>query len=189
METRKWAVTAIALTSLLAVAGCRGNSGGSGSAGGGSGDGSTSGSQSAGGASTTPMDTTNQQQPQSGQSADQSGVYQVGSMESGEVILRQRGTNGEMEQQSGKELRVKKDEFQRLAGQEAKEGDVVHVQTGTDGKPTAIHMQSGNMEKSGSGNGMGSGSGSGSGSGTEGGSSGSGSGSGSGSSDPGSNGQ
>lgn len=85
-------------------------------------------------------------QPQAG--AEQMQAYTVESIEGDSVRLRPEAVSGDVEAQAGREITITKDEFQRLAGSEAKEGTKVHVQLGDDGKPSKIKLQSGTMPES-----------------------------------------
>lgn len=85
-------------------------------------------------------------EPQAGTEKMQ--AYTVESIEGDNVRLRPEAVSGEVEAQAGREITITKDEFQRLAGSEAKEGTMVHVQLGNDGKPSKIKLQSGTLPES-----------------------------------------
>ena len=128
MGMKTLAVMAFAVA--LGAAGCRNQNGGAG------GEGTTGGAG-------TPSDTTlgGQTQPQAG--SEQMTMYTVESIEGDNVRLRPHAAAGDVEAQAGREITITKDEFQRLAGNEAKEGSMVHVQLGDDGTPVKIQHQSG----------------------------------------------
>ena len=65
--------------------------------------------------------------------------YEVDGLENGFVVLRHEST-GEIERQSGTEIRLDQEEFRLLAGREAKPGDVVHVRLDADGKVKRIRL-------------------------------------------------
>ena len=82
----------------------------------------------------------------SAQSNERSGIYEVTSVGKDQIVLQQRGTSGEVQPQSGRELRVSTMEFQRLAGREAREGEAFHVETDAAGQPMKIEPQSERMQ-------------------------------------------
>lgn len=103
------------------------------------------------GAATTPVDEgqrvgADPMQP-AGATEGQMQAFRVESIEEENVTLvPQSATMGERDPQAGSEISVEKSEFQNLAGFEAKEGDMVHLQLGQDGKPSKIERPSGHHQ-------------------------------------------
>jgi hypothetical protein len=131
MRMKTLAVMAFAVA--LGAVGCRNQNGAGGTGGGETG---TTGDTTLGGRAQT--DT------QSG--TERMSTYMIESIEGDNVRLRPQGMSGDVQTQSGREITMSKDEFQRLAGSEAKEGTMVQVQLGDDGKPQKIQHQSGGTQ-------------------------------------------
>ena len=147
---KRTGVAIAALALALGTAGCRTNQG------------DTTGEQTGGGGT---MDTgeagatrvedgeragSDNLQNRSGATQGQMQAFRVERVEGEQVTLvPQSATAGERDPQAGSEISIEKSEFRTLAGFEAKQGDMVHVQLGQDGKPTKIEkhgVQSGQQD-------------------------------------------
>lgn len=123
----------------LALVGCRNNQNRQSAVG--DTTGTTAGTTEAEPRSGTQDTTGTTMEPQAGMDA-----YVVDRIEAENVILVPAPVGGEIEPQAGQEVKLSKDEFQNMAGFEAKEGERVKLQLGADGKPSKIEKQSGQEE-------------------------------------------